>query len=114
MRYQPLSGEYAFAKDSYIAPTWTAEELEMVAAARRVIGFGGAFPPYEGLYRKFRDANSFHDAFALREKRPQADVELEEFAWDLAEMGKDHQFPVNGPRLVASHDEIDHAVPASA
>lgn len=113
MRYQPLSGEYAFEKDSYIAPTWTRDELEMVAAARRVIGFGGAFPPYEGLFRKFADANTFHEAFELR---PRADrrenpelpivrkpkkatdgFELREFAWDLIEMGKDHQFPVPIP-----------------
>jgi hypothetical protein len=53
IRYQPLSGEFAFAKDSYVAPTWSQEELEMVATARKVIGYGGAFPPYEGLVKKF-------------------------------------------------------------
>jgi|HubBroStandDraft_4_1064222.scaffolds.fasta_scaffold15821_3 hypothetical protein len=111
MRYQPLSGEYAFEKDSYIAPTWTAEELEMVANARRVIGFGGAFPPYDGLVKKFRFASGFHDAFGLRKRkdkadrdpatevkrgyRAQTDFELKEFAWDLIEMGKDHQFPTH-------------------
>ena len=113
MRYQPLNGEYAFEKDSYIAPTWTKEELEMVATARRVIGYGGAFPPYEGLFRKFADANSFHDAFALRprmDRRENPEIpiqrktksvndgfELREFAWDLIEMGKDHQFQVPIP-----------------
>jgi hypothetical protein len=96
MRYQPLNGDFAFKKDSYIAPTWTAEELEMVAAARRVIGFGGAFPPYEGLVKKFYNARGFHDAFALRAKKKKAADELEEFAWDLAEMGKDHQHPTHG------------------
>jgi hypothetical protein len=110
MRYQPLSGEYAFEKDSYIAPTWTAEELEMVANARRVIGFGGAFPPYDGLVKKFRFASGFHAAFGLRKRkdkaekdptsvkrgyRAQTDFELKEFAWDLIEMGKDHQFPTD-------------------
>jgi hypothetical protein len=109
MRYQPLSGEYAFEKDSYVSPSWTIEELEMVSAARRVIGFGGAFPPYEGLLNKFRDANGFHDAFQLRPKgkgkssdpvqrRPRSlgdGFELKEFAWDLMNMGKDHQFPVH-------------------
>jgi hypothetical protein len=95
MRYQPLNGDFAFKKDSYVAPTWTVEELEMVAAARRVIGFGGAFPPYEGLVKKFYNANGFHDAFELRNKKPKAPDELEEFAWDLAEMGKDHQFPAH-------------------
>jgi hypothetical protein len=113
MRYQPLSGENAFEKDSYVAPTWTTEELDMVAAARRVIGYGGAFPPYEGLVNKFRFASDFHDAFGLRERPdrrmyPDSPVakkekktgfgfELREFAWDLIEMGKDHQFPVPIP-----------------
>jgi hypothetical protein len=111
MRYQPLSGEYAFEKDSYISPSWSAEELEMVHAARRVIGYGGAFPPYEGLMRKFCDAQGFHDAFALRPKQredpteppspirrpksPADGFELKEFAWDLMNMGKDHQFPIH-------------------
>src|SRR5213075_72046 len=70
MRYQPLSGNYAFEKDSYIAPTWTPEELEMVTVARRVIGFGGAFPPYAGLLNKFMEANDFHEAFQLYRTKP--------------------------------------------
>ena len=94
MRYQPLSGEHAFEKDSYVSPKWTQEELEMVARARRVIGAGGAFPPYEGLVKKFYHATDFHDAFGLRvHPKRMGQVELEEFAWDLAEMGKDHEFP---------------------
>lgn len=105
MRYQPLSGQYAFDKDSYIAPTWTPEELEMVTVARRVIGYGGAFPPYEGLIKKFLDANTFHEAFGLyrtkaapSSKKPKSKYdgfELKEFAWDLMNMGKDHQFPTH-------------------
>jgi hypothetical protein len=106
MRYQPLNGDFAFNKDSYVSPKWTEEQLEMVSAARRVIGYGGAFPPYEGLMRKFADAKGFDDAFELRPNankperrgpkrvRTEADLfELKEFAWDLIEMGKDHQFP---------------------
>ena len=107
MRYQPLNGTHAFDKDSYISPGWSHEELEMVSAARRVIGYGGAFPPYEGLVRKFVDAKSFREAFELRPRAGRADVvptlrrkrtdadrfELKEFAWDLIEMGRDHQFP---------------------
>lgn len=109
MRYQPLNGDYAFEKDSYISPGWTPEELEMVAAARRVIGYGGAFPPYEGLVRKFADARDFHEAFGLRERRDGKGAsvmpkkksrgdgfELREFAWDLMQMGRDHQFPTGG------------------
>jgi hypothetical protein len=111
MRYQPLHGQQALDKDSYIAPTWTKEQLEMVAAARRVIGYGGAFPPYEGLFKKFEAAETFDEAFRLRDRperreHPELPVvhkskaahdgfELREFAWDLIDMGKDHQFPVN-------------------
>src|SRR5205807_7737240 len=65
MRYQPLSGEHAFEKDSYISPNWTFEQLNMVAQARRVIGYGGALPPYEGLVRKFCNARNFDEAFVL-------------------------------------------------
>jgi hypothetical protein len=81
MRYQPLNGEFAFTKDSYVASTWSREELEMVATARRVIGYGGAFPPYEGLVKKFYKANSFHEAFGLYRSKVKKADELEEFAW---------------------------------
>ena len=37
----------------------------MVAQARRVIGYGGAFPPYEGLVKKFNAAKNFNEAFAF-------------------------------------------------
>ncbi|MEA3079662.1 MAG: hypothetical protein QOF05_1070 [Sphingomonadales bacterium] len=106
MRYQPLNGDYALNKDSWVGENWTVEELEMVAAARRVIGFGGAFPPYEGLVKKFANARNFEEAFGLRAradkersiapKRAKPAThgwELKEFAWDLVNMGRDHQFP---------------------
>ena len=121
MRYQPLNGDYAFEKDSYVSPHWTHERLDMVAAARRVIGYGGAFPPYEGLVKKFKDAvdaeHPFDEAFGLRAhpngkkkrtwfavgQKPGTGFELREFAWDLIQMGKDHQFPVPVPdRMVDS------------
>ncbi len=106
MRYQPLSGDQALEKDSYIAPTWTSEQLNMVAMARRVIGAGGAFPPYEGLIKKFLNAHNFDDAFSLYSDRGRASqpkkrktngqgFELGEFAWDLNNMGNDHQFPTH-------------------
>jgi len=38
----------------------------MVADARRVIGYGGAFPPYEGLKKKILNARNFKEAFKLR------------------------------------------------
>jgi len=66
MRYEPLKGEYAFQKNTYISRHWTAEELEMIQDARRVIGYGGAFPPYEGLVEKLNKAHNFHEAFVLR------------------------------------------------
>lgn len=106
MRYQPLNGDYALNKDSWVGENWSEEELEMVAAARRVIGFGGAFPPYEGLVKKFQKARNFEEAFGLRQRKDKARSgtpkrarpathgwELKEFAWDLINMGRDHQFP---------------------
>lgn len=66
MRYQPLE---PCTKDSYISPNWTENELEMIAKARRVIGYGGAFPPYEGLKRKFSNARTFEEVFELRPPR---------------------------------------------
>ena len=66
MRYEPLEPR---PKGTYVAPNWTQEQLEMVAKARRVLGYGGAFPPYEGLKKKFFNARSFEEAFALRPVR---------------------------------------------
>lgn len=66
MRYQSLKPE---PKDSYVCPSWTKQQLEMVAQARRVIGYGGAFPSYEGLKKKFTNARTFEEAFKLRPPR---------------------------------------------
>jgi hypothetical protein len=68
MRYEPLEPR---EKNTYVSPNWTPELLEMIAKARRVLGYGGAFPPYEGLKKKFFNAKSFEEAFRLRplEKR---------------------------------------------
>ncbi len=63
MRYQSLEPG---VKDQYISPNWSKEQLEMVAKARRVIGYGGAFPPYEGLKKKVLNANGIESAFGLR------------------------------------------------
>ncbi len=62
MRFEPLC---SLKKNAYVSPNWTLTELGMVASARRVLGFSGAFPPYEGLVKKFMKAESFHDAFKL-------------------------------------------------
>jgi pyruvate-formate lyase-activating enzyme len=66
MRYEPLKPR---PKNTYISPNWTAEQLEMVADARRVIGYGGAFPPYEGLKKKILNAKNFEKAFKLRPRQ---------------------------------------------
>lgn len=62
MRYQALEPG---PKDEFISPNWTKDQLEMIAKARRVIGYGGAFPPYEGLKRKILNASNFEKAFQL-------------------------------------------------
>ena len=65
MRYEPLEPK---PKNTYVGPEWTAPQLEMVALARRVIGYGGAFPPYEGLRKKLDRAHSFDRAFHVRKR----------------------------------------------
>lgn len=62
MRFEPL---YSLKKNQYVSPLWTAKRLTDIAKARRVIGYGGAFPPYEGLIKKFDNAKDFDDAFSL-------------------------------------------------
>ncbi|MGB9715362.1 MAG: hypothetical protein ACPL1G_02975 [Thermodesulfovibrionales bacterium] len=66
LRYEPLKPQ---PKNTYISPNWTKEQLEMIAKARRVIGYGGAFPPYEGLKKKIFKAKTFEKAFELRPVR---------------------------------------------
>lgn len=70
MRYVPLD---APNKNTYISPNWTAEQLEKVAKARRVIGFGGAFPPYKALINKFKKAGEFEEAFRLEPIKPRGE-----------------------------------------
>jgi hypothetical protein len=68
MRFEPLD---ALEKNRYIGPAWDQQRVDMVQRARRVIGYGGAFPPYEGLIKKFEKAKSFDEAFSLRPPRKQ-------------------------------------------
>jgi len=63
MRFEPLD---SLEKNNFISPNWTIQEVEMVQQARRVMGYGGAFPPYRGLVLKFNRAKNFVEAFALR------------------------------------------------
>jgi len=63
MRFEPLT---SLDKNKYVSPKWDVERLSQVARARRVLGYAGSFPPYEGLVEKFNDAKDFDDAFSLR------------------------------------------------
>jgi hypothetical protein len=74
MRFQPLE---PCIKDSYVSPNWQPEQLEMVASAWRVIGYGGAFPPYEGLRKKLMNAQNFEEAFALLPRKESQHLEPE-------------------------------------
>ncbi|MEK7477208.1 MAG: cobalamin B12-binding domain-containing protein [Candidatus Coatesbacteria bacterium] len=63
MRFEPLE---ARPKSTHVDRGWTEAELEMVADARRVVGYGGAFPPAVGLVEKIGASKTFGDAFSLR------------------------------------------------
>lgn len=62
MRFQPIN---TLKKDAYVSTHWTNTQLNMVAQARRVMGYGGAFPPYNALINKFEEADGFDKAFEL-------------------------------------------------
>jgi len=61
MRYQPLN---TLVKNRHIAPKWDKIRLNALQRARRVIGSGGAFPPYKGMLKvKVEQCNTFDEAF---------------------------------------------------
>jgi hypothetical protein len=62
MRFEPMT---SLKKNKFVSPLWTAGELEMVAKSRRVIGYGGVFPPYRGLLKKMNNASCFREGFEL-------------------------------------------------
>ena len=62
MRYEPLSSR---KKNKHTGNNWTKEDLDLVAKARRVLGYGGAFPPYSRLVEKIEKAEDFNEAFEL-------------------------------------------------
>lgn len=62
MRYEPLT---ALEKNCFVSPFWTDCQLKMIGKARRILGYGGAFPPYTGLVKKFKKAHSFEEAFSV-------------------------------------------------
>jgi len=88
MRYEPLC---TLEKGLYVSPNWTKEQLDMVARARRVLGFGGAFPPYAELVRKFNRAKTFEEAFSLRPVRKENQGLPRE---GLREMALEHEIVV--------------------
>jgi hypothetical protein len=88
MRYEPLM---SLEKGKYVSPLWTRKQLDMVSRARRVLGFGGAFPPYEGLIWKFNKSHNFHEAFSLRAiKKDNAELPRE----GLKQMALEHELIV--------------------
>ncbi|MHB1507454.1 MAG: radical SAM protein [Cuniculiplasma sp.] len=66
MRFIPLN---SLTRTGYVSPLWTADQLEMVADARRVLGFAGTWVPYKALADKFIQAESFEYAMELRPKQ---------------------------------------------
>lgn len=73
MRYQPMKGEHALTKDSYISPHWNARQLELVADARRIMGWGGAFVPTQEFFlEQVKNAECLEDAlhFTRRGRSP--------------------------------------------
>ena len=75
MRFQPCT---VLKKDAYVSKNWTAKQLNMVASARRVIGYGGAFPPYDALVNRFREATKFEDIFELYPKNGKNNLDEDE------------------------------------
>jgi len=75
MRFQPVN---TLKKDSFVSSNWTQHQLNMVAKSRRVIGYGGAFPPYKALRKKWEKNNNFNEAFKLypTKRKIKKDVEL--------------------------------------
>lgn len=89
MRYEPLN---TLEKGRFISPKWDTLRLDMVGRARRVIGFGGSFPPYKALVRKFDMAEDFDQAFALRPIIKNNKGLLKE---GLIEMAIEHEIPLS-------------------
>jgi hypothetical protein len=62
MRYEPLD---ALERWDYVSPKWDKRTIEIVEDFRRVYGYGGTFPPYEWLVKRFEKSKSFAEAFEL-------------------------------------------------
>jgi hypothetical protein len=66
MRYIPLD---SLSRRGFVSPLWKEEHLEMIADARRVLGYAGTFVNYKALASKFINASSFEEALSLWPKR---------------------------------------------
>lgn len=66
MRFIPLD---SLTRTGYVSPLWTPEKLEMIADARRVLGFAGTWVPYKALADKFLYSDTFEQAMELRPKK---------------------------------------------
>jgi hypothetical protein len=65
MRYIPLD---SLTRRGYVSPFWTEEQLEMIAGARRVLGYAGTFVNYRALANKIIEATTLEEALFLRPK----------------------------------------------
>jgi len=66
MRFIPLD---SLTRNGFVSPLWTAEQLEMIADARRVLGYAGTFVPHKGLVEKILSSRNFEEAMELRPKQ---------------------------------------------
>jgi len=66
MRYEPLD---SLKRGSHMGQNWNTRTLDMVNRLRRVLGYHGALPPYEGLRKKICRTSSFERAFYLHPER---------------------------------------------
>ena len=73
MRFIPLD---SLTRTGYVSPLWTPEKLEMIADARRVLGFAGTWVPYRALADKFLYSDTFEEAMELRPKKEKTDAEV--------------------------------------
>lgn len=66
MRFIPLD---SLTRRGFVSPNWTEEKLEMIADARRVLGYAGTFVNFKALADKFLQASGFEEAMELRPKK---------------------------------------------
>lgn len=65
MRFIPLD---SLTRRGYVSPLWTEEKLEMIADARRVLGYAGTFVNYKALANKFLGSTTLEEAMTIRPK----------------------------------------------